>query len=56
MHTKFQAILIRFGHFNSDLISASSDFQWMTDFNQLSFLSSIWTKLEINLFEYFYKT
>ena len=56
MHTKFHAIPIRFGHSNSDFISASSDFQKITDFNTLSYLSSIWTKLEINLLEYSHKT
>ena len=31
-------------------------FNYWTDFNQLSYNSSIWIKLKINLFEYFHKT
>jgi len=56
MHTKFQAIPIRFDHSNADLISASSDFQYWTYFKQLNYTSSNWIKLEINLIEYFHKT
>ena len=56
MHTKFQAISNRFGHLNSDLISASSVFQFWTDFKQLSYTCSNWIKLEINLIEYIHKT
>ena len=56
MHTKFQAIPNRYDHSNSDLISASSDFQYWTDFKQLSYTSSNWIKLEINLIECIHKT
>jgi hypothetical protein len=56
MNIKFQANPIRFDHSNSDLNSASSDFQYRMDFNTLSYSSSNWTKLEIDSFEYFYKT
>jgi len=41
---------------NSDLITASSVFEKWTDFKQLSYASSNWIKLEINLIEYFHKT
>ena len=41
---------------NSDLITASSVFKKWTDVKQLSYASSNWIKLEINLIECIYKT
>jgi len=56
MHTKFQANPIRFDNSNSDLISASLDFLINNIFQHIELSISIWTKLEIDLFNYFYKT
>ena len=63
LYHKFRACIPNFKPIQIDLITQTwlrsqlaQILQYRTDFNQLSYTSSNWIKLETNLFEYFHKT